>query len=287
VTCEVRLARSPFEEALEEGDDEERRIVWIDGTPAQHGPQPGALVQAAVLDITERKAAERRLEKQERELRASRQALQEANAKVLKIQDEERRVIARELHDDCCQQLALLIITANSLQTLTSDPIARKLRTMSGQLKQVLESIRQVAYGLHPAMWETTGIEEAARGYIHDFASVTQLEVRFTSDDIPAALPQNVTTCLFRTLQETLHNIVKYAHASTVTVHLEKAENSINLTVKDDGKGFDTKSGRSVRGLGFISMQERVRLLDGALEIHSRPGRGTTVHVSLPLPRYS
>lgn len=151
------------------------------------------------------------------------------------------------------------------------------------QLKQALETIRHVAYGLHPAMWETTGIEEAARNYINDFITVTQLPVSFTVRDVAAHLPQTLTTCLFRTLQEALHNVVKYAHASQIAVALEKIDNSIRLIVTDNGKGFDTQNAASSRGLGLISMQARVRLLNGTFEVQSRPGHGVTIRISLPL----
>jgi signal transduction histidine kinase len=199
------------------------------------------------------------------------------------VRDEERRVIARELHDDCCQQLALAIIKTNAIEQVSSKPVSDKLRALGTHLKQVLDTIRHVVHGMHPAMWETTGLEEATRNYIEDFTAVTQLPVSFSCRDVPAHLPQTIMNTLFRALQEGLHNVVKYAHASQVAVDLEHAGDMIRMTIADDGKGFDPKHAESPRGLGLISMQERVRLLLGTFEVKSQPGKGATVLISLPI----
>jgi PAS domain S-box-containing protein len=279
--CEILLEPA---EQRRPGEGEDPPTILIEASPAKSGKGSADRLRAALIDITERKAAERRLEQKERELRASRHALQEANARVLKAQDDERRVIARELHDDCCQQLALLVMSANSIERSAPESVARRLHALGVQSKQILDTIRHIAYGLHPAMWETTGIEEAARTYIQDFIAVTDLPVDFHAVGIPANLPQSVSTSLFRTLQETLHNVVKYADASAVTVRLETIGDRITLTVSDNGKGFDVhRPSSNPRGLGFISLRERVSLLNGSLEIQSAPGEGTTVRSSLPL----
>jgi PAS domain S-box-containing protein len=284
-TCEVRIA--PDNGTLQAPGAEEVRTVLLEGSPVKNAADGEDRLRAAAIDITERKATERQLEQQDRELRASRHALQEVNARVLRAQDDERRTIARELHDDCCQQLALLVITANSIERLAPQPVARKLQAMGTQLKQVLDTTRHIAYGLHPAMWETTGIEEAARTYIQDFISITELPVDFHSVDIPKNLPRSIATCLFRTLQEALHNVVKYADASAVTVRLEKSGQDVILTVTDNGRGFDLQNSASTpRGLGLISLRERVHLLQGSLDVQSRSGQGTTVRSSLPLANF-
>ena len=283
-TCEVRL--SPESAGQSEPDVEQVTTVLIEGNPARQTDAAGQQLRAAVIDISPRKRAELRLERQEAELRGSRHQLQEMNAKILNVQDEERRVIARDLHDDCCQQLALLVITAHSLERMAPEPVARKIHAMGSQVKQVLDTIRHIAYGLHPAIWETTSIEEAARNYFQDFTSVTDLPVRFDAVDVPSFLPRTIATCLFRTLQESLHNIVKYALASQIAVHLEKIGDSIELRVTDNGKGLDTSNAATPRGLGLISMRERVRLLNGTLELQSQAGKGTTIQISLPLTNY-
>ncbi|HET9961539.1 MAG TPA: PAS domain-containing sensor histidine kinase [Nitrospiraceae bacterium] len=263
--------------------EDHRPVVLVSAAPCR---SDGKLIRAAMIDITGRKAAERKLARQEEELRASRQTLQEMNTKVLNIQDEERRTIARELHDDCCQQLAMLMMAASAIERMTTEPVAKKLRTMRDQIKQVLDTVRHIAYGLHPAMWESTGIEEAMRNYLTNFMEVTELHVQFDAIHVPERVPQAVASCLLRTLQEALHNIVKYAQASLVEVQLIRKGESISLFITDDGRGFDPEKASS-RGLGFTSLGERVRLLNGSMDISSRPAKGTTIHVSVPLLNFN
>jgi PAS domain S-box-containing protein len=263
--------------------EEPRPTVLFIAVPAR---TEAGMARVAMTDITERKSLERKMARQQEELRASRHNLQELNAKVLNIQDEERRTIARELHDDCCQQLAMLMMSANAIERITSEPIAKKLRTMREQLKQVLDTVRHIAYGLHPAMWETTSIEDAIRTYLTNFMDVTELHVQFDAIQVPERVPQAVSSCLLRTLQEALHNILKYAEASSVDVQLIRKGESLSLFITDDGRGFDPDKASS-RGLGFTSLRERVRLLNGSLDVSSRPGAGTSIHVSVPLLRFN
>jgi signal transduction histidine kinase len=204
----------------------------------------------------------------------------------LNIQDEERRAIARELHDNCCQQLAMLLFSTNAIERNSDEAMARKMRLLSEQIKRTLESIRHIAYGLHPAMWESTGIEEAIRSYLRDFTEVTELKVDFEAVEVPAKVPEMTATCLFRTLQEVLHNVVKYAEASRVEVRLVTTQETISLIVSDHGRGFEVSSMKaSPRGLGLVSLKERAQLLNGSLTVTSQIGVGTTVQVDLPLAR--
>jgi two-component system CheB/CheR fusion protein len=228
--------------------------------------------------------AEQKLKQQEEELRASRQKLQDLNAQLVNIQDEERRGIARELHDNCCQQLAMLLFSTNAIERNSDEPMAHKMRLLSEQIKRTLESIRHIAYGLHPAMWESIGIEEAIRSYLRDFTEVTELTVDFEAVDVPAKIPEMIATCVFRTLQEVLHNVVKYAEASRVEVRLVRTEKTISLIVSDQGRGFQVSSIKaSSRGLGLVSLKERAQLLNGRLTVTSQIGVGTSVQVDLPL----
>lgn len=275
LTCEVDLGD------LSDEPPQGVMNVLLEGSPAQ-GQQD--LVRVAMIDITRRKQAEQQLKQHENELRTSRQKLQDLNAQLLNIQDEERKAIARELHDNCCQQLAMLMFATNAIERSSDEPMAHKVRLLSQQIQRTMESVRHIAYGLHPAMWETTGIEEAMRSYLTDFIEVTELPVDFHASDIPARLPEVMCTCLFRTLQEVLHNVVKYAEASRVEVRLIKKEDHVSLFVTDHGRGFQVKSmNTSPRGLGLVSLKERARLLNGTLDVTSQIGVGTTVRVCLPL----
>lgn len=275
LSCEVDVGDAP--------DEGSRPLlnVLLEGNPA-HGQKE--ILRVAVIDITRRKQAEHQLRRNEDELRTSRQKLQDLNAQLLNIQDEERRTIARELHDDCCQQLAMLMFSTNAIERSCDEPLAQKIRLLNQQIKRTLDSVRHIAYGLHPAMWETTGLQEAMRRYLDDFGEVTELSVEFQAIDVPARLPEAISTCLFRTLQEALHNVVKYADTSKVEVQLIKSEVAISLFVTDHGRGFEVKSMKSSpRGLGLVSLKERVQLLQGALTVTSQIGEGTMVQVRLPL----
>jgi len=277
LSCEVDLG--------DLSDDQPRATinVLLEASPGRG--QDGTL-RVAVIDITRRKQAEEQLKQHEEELRASRQKLQDLNTQLLNIQDEERRSIARELHDNCCQQLALLLFSTNAIERNSDEPMARKMRLLSEQISRTLESIRHIAYGLHPAMWENTSIEEAMRSYLRDFTEVTELPVEFEAIDVPAKIPEMSATCLFRTLQEVLHNVVKYAEASRVEVRLAKKAETISLIVTDQGRGFQVSSMKSSpRGLGLVSLKERAQLLNGTLTITSQIGVGTRVQIDLPLAR--
>lgn len=275
LSCEVDLGDA--------SDDQPRALmnVLLEGSPAQGQKD---IMRLAVIDITRRKEAEQQLKVHEDELRTSRQKLQDLNAQLLNIQDEERRAIARELHDNCCQQLAMMMFSVNSIERCCDEPLTHKVRMLNEQIKRTLESVRHIAYGLHPAMWDTMGVEEAMRSYLKDFIEVTELPVDFHAIDVPRRVPEVISTCLFRTLQEVLHNVVKYAQASRVEVRLIKNENTLSLYVTDHGCGFHVKTMKqSPRGLGLVSLKERAQLLNGTLNVTSQIGVGTMVHVALPL----
>ncbi|MGC3973683.1 MAG: ATP-binding protein [Nitrospira sp.] len=275
VSCEVDVGDA--------SDEQPRALmnVLLEGSPAQGHKD---ILRLAVIDITTRKEVEQQLKQQEDELRTSREKLQDLNAQLLNIQDEERRAIARELHDNCCQQLAMMMFSVNSIERCCEEPLTHKVRMLNEQIKRTLESVRHIAYGLHPAMWDTTGIEEAMRSYLTDFIEVTELPVDFHAINVPTRVPEVISTCLFRTLQEVLHNVVKYAEASRVEVRLIKSEDTLSLYVTDHGRGFQVKSMKqSPRGLGLVSLKERAQLLNGTLYVTSQIGVGTMVHVSLPL----
>ncbi|MBS0168993.1 MAG: hypothetical protein JSR62_01455 [Nitrospira sp.] len=274
LSCEIALGDGC------DASEEVAMTVLLEGTPA-HGRE--GLLRLAMVDISGRKAAEDRLKQHEAELQAGRQKLQDTNATIVHAVDEERRAIARELHDDCCQQLAMLMMSATGLERTLAEPASRKLRAMGQQIKQVLDSLRHIAYGLHPAMGEPIGIEAAIRTYLTDFIEVTDLVVEFHSVDVPERVPQSISLCLIRTLQESVHNIVKYAEATSVEVRLFKEGATIRLVVADNGRGFDVDAAKaSSRGMGLASIRERLELLNGTVEIASVVGKGTTVRISVP-----
>lgn len=279
-----RKQKLSCEIALGHGCDASETVsmtVLLEGVPA---PGPGELLRVAMVDITARRAAEDQLKQHEAELQAGRRKLQDRNATIMQAVNEERRAIARELHDDCCQQLAMLMLSMTGLEHKSAEPASGKLRVMSQQVKQVLDSLRHIAYGLHPAMGEPIGIEAAMRTYLSDFIEVTDLAVEFHAVDVPERLSQSLSLCLIRSLQESLHNIVKYAEAIRVEVHLAKKGDTLRLIVADNGRGFDVEAAKACsRGMGLASIRERLELVNGTVEISSAVGQGTTVRINVPI----
>ena len=231
-------------------------------------------------DITERKQAEALLRRHEARL-------EELTAKLLTAQERERQRLARELHDDFTQRLAVLAVDIGALErSLPSDASLRdhlhRLQQTAGQLAN---DIHNFAYQLHPSLLEHLGLEAAIRDQVDEFRRRTGLAVQYVRRDIPKSLPIDAATCLFRVTQECLQNIYKHAAASEVLVRLLSTPNGAGVCIRDNGKGFslDQAHGPS-SGLGLISMEERIQLMNGTFRIRTQPGKGTEVHAWIPLP---
>ena len=229
-------------------------------------------------DITYRKKAEE-------ELRRHQAMLEDLTSKLITAQEREQQRIARDLHDDFTQRLAALAVDAGSLErACASEPAllqqCRSIREAAGQLA---DDVHNFAYRLHPSSLEHLGLEAAIRDHAHEFAQRTGLIVRYASRDVPKAIPADRAICLYRVVQESLQNVMKHAEASTVVVRLLGISNGVGVCIHDDGKGFE-EQGSPTRGLGLLSMEERVRLVEGTFRIRTRPGDGTEVHAWVPLP---
>jgi PAS domain S-box-containing protein len=231
-------------------------------------------------DITERKQAEDLLRRHEAQL-------EELTAKLLSAQERERQRLARELHDDFTQRLAVLAVDIGSLErSFPSDPSLRDhlqhLRQAAGQLAHDAQAF---AYQLHPSLLEHLGLEAAVRDHVDEFRRRTGLFVRYVRRDIPKSLPLDTATCLYRVTQECLQNIHKHAEASEVLVRLLSTPNGVGVCIRDNGKGFSQNpDGVPSPGLGLISMQERIHLMNGSFRIRTQPGKGTEVHAWVPVP---
>lgn len=229
-------------------------------------------------DITERKQAENLLRQHEAHLK-------ELTAKLLSAQERERQRLARELHDDFTQRLAVLAVDIGSLErSFSSDPSLRDrlqhLRQAAGQLAHDAQAF---AYQLHPSLLEHLGLEAAIRDHVDEFGRRTGLSVRYVRRDIPKSLPLDTATCLYRVAQESLQNIHKHAEASDVLVRLLSTPNGVGVCIRDNGKGFlPNPDGVPSPGLGLISMEERVHLMNGVFRVRSRPEKGTEVHAWVP-----
>jgi signal transduction histidine kinase len=203
--------------------------------------------------------------------RVEAEALSRASRQLIETQERERARIARELHDDIGQRLAVLAIELtgrSNLETQASE-IARDVQTLSREL--------------HPSWIEALGIVEAARAFCREFADQNKTTVNFDAREIRDGLPSNISLSLFRILQEALQNSAKHSGVRQCDVRLWEADDAVHLIVRDRGAGFDVEMSKRSRGIGLISMRERVRLMNGTLSIEAQPRRGTTIHARLPL----
>jgi PAS domain S-box-containing protein len=237
-------------------------------------------IQTTVQDITEQHAAEERERIYTEELRQMSRRLSEA-------QETERRAIARELHDEVGQSLTATRINLRDLeQEAVGGPFAERLTAASSIIAELLSKVRQMSLDLHPSVLDDLGLAPALRWCVRTRITGSKLEVVL---DMPEELPRfdgMAEITLFRVVQEALSNVLRHAEARHVTVKLRHASGRLDLSVKDDGRGFDTAAARrhaiSGKSLGLLGMEERVRLAGGEIMFESVPGKGTELRVSLP-----
>jgi signal transduction histidine kinase len=210
----------------------------------------------------------------------------EMASRLIEAQERERRRIARDLHDDINQRLALLTMELDGLKKSMSNPSAKILSRISELRQQTVEittDIRALAYELHSPKLEHLGLVAAVAGFCKDFGEQQQVEIEFKNHDVPSPLPQNISLCLFRVLQEALQNAAKHSGARRFEVQLWGTSGEVHLTVSDSGVGFDPEAASTGRGLGLISMRERLHLVNGRISIRSESKSGTVVSVRVPV----
>lgn len=236
----------------------------IDGVTRLHG---------FIIDVSERKRAE--------------EALKDVGGRLIAAQEEERRRVARELHDDFNQRLAVLSIELEQLgQKLQKQvPLHRTVQRLQTQAQEIAAELHQLSYKLHPSKLDHLGLAAAVRSLCSELTESKKLKVEFHQSGFPATLDKDVTLCVFRIAQEGLRNCVKHSGAESARVVLTKNRNAVRLVVSDNGCGFNTKTALMEKGLGFISMKERLHLLGGEINVYSRPLRGTRIEVSVPLKK--
>ena len=282
------LHRRRAEETLQRAHDElEVRV--------QTRTQELATVNMALVEeITERKETERSLRASEavlqtsqQELRQSREELRALAGQLLTAQEEDRRRISRDLHDDVNQRLAMLSI---DLRQAEKDPssdlesLRSIIHVVSEQLTSVSDDVRQMAYRFHPSILDDLGLVKAVRRLVDDFCARTGIKSAYVHKDPIAALPAEVAICIYRVVQESLSNVGRHAQASLVEVELICEEDLVSLSIHDNGVGFDSRElSRAGTHLGLLSMKERVRLVKGHLDVESILGRGTQIRVEAPL----
>jgi PAS domain S-box-containing protein len=264
-----------------EGVHSENMVLWrADGTdfPAEYWSHPmrkgndvvGAVI--AFIDITKRKITE--------------QALAGVSRRLIEAQEQERARIARELHDDVVQRLALSTLELAQVQQSlfggTSEHYQR-IAALRQRIADISNDVQNMSHQLHPSKLEYLGLAVATQGFCREFAEQQKMKVDLESHDVPTRLPQEISLCLFRVLQEALQNAAKHSGVRHFGVRLWGESGEIHLTVVDSGVGFDLDSASRNKGLGLTSMQERARLVNGTFDIESKRTGGTTIHVRVPL----
>ena len=214
------------------------------------------------------------------------QALEKVSGQLIEAQEKERGRIARDLHDDICQRLALLSMEldqANRGMNEPGDVTKHRLSEIRQHCMEIAGDVQSLSHALHSSRLDYLGIVAAIGGFCHEFSKQHEVSIEFTDRDVPAGLPREISLCLFRVAQEALHNAVKYSGVSQYAVELTATEDEIQLAVSDSGRGFDTERAKVKRGLGLVSMLERVHLVHGSLHVESEPGRGTRIFAVVPL----
>ena len=249
------------------------RVVWLHNLVSviREDDRPKT-IRGFSIDVTESKAKEA--------------ALRDLSGRLINAQEEERRRVARELHDDLNQRMALLSMELALLGQIEKPvDLNRRLECLQNEAREISADIHRISYQLHPAKLDQLGLAAAVRSLCQELSAKEKLKVEFQQSGFPADLPKDVTLCVFRIAQEALHNCVKHSGAAMARVVLETTSEEIRLSVSDDGRGFEMDSEAMKKGLGFTSMRERLRSVGGEMQVHSQPRHGTVIEVSIPLAR--
>ena len=221
-----------------------------------------------------------------RDITARRRAeddLRDLSGRLIRAHEEERAMLARELHDDVTQRLAVLAIEVGRAELAAPDGAqARAMLSVREELVRLSEDIHSLAYHLHPSVLEELGLAEALRAECERRSRQGQIVLSVELDPLPAGVGRDVALCLFRVAQEALNNLVRHSGARAASVTLRQMDDGLLLAVGDDGVGFDPENSGAGERLGLVGMRERVRLANGTLDIESAPGRGTTIVAWVP-----
>jgi PAS domain S-box-containing protein len=251
--------------------DGEYRWVLDKGVPRFNPDGTFAGYIGSCIDITDRKLAE--------------ESLATIGRRLIEAHEEERTWIGRELHDDINQRLALLAVELDRWnQNIPSIPgFSEQIRHAQERISQIAKDVQGLSHRLHSSKLEYLGLATAANSFCRELSEQSKVEIRFNQSGVPSTLPKEVSLCLFRVLQEALQNAVKHSGVRSFTVDLRGSEEAIELTVADDGRGFEEQEAFTHHGLGLISMRERLQLVQGELTVRSKPATGTTIHARVAL----
>ncbi|HEX4664032.1 MAG TPA: PAS domain-containing sensor histidine kinase, partial [Terriglobales bacterium] len=251
--------------------DGEYRWVLVTGVPRSSSDGSFAGFIGSCIDMTERKQAE--------------EALSSVSRRLIDAQEQERTRIARELHDDINQRIAMLGIELDVLQQSLPNEgaeLQNRLDQLRQQTAEIGTDVQGISHRLHSSKLEYLGLVAACKSFCREVAEWHKVDVNFVAENIASNLSQDISLCLFRVLQESLNNAIKHSGAQRFEAQLRGASNEIQLTVRDHGIGFDAAAVLVSRGLGFISMRERVSAVNGTILIASKPKGGTEITVRVP-----
>ena len=252
--------------------DGEHRRVFDQGVPRFDFDGSFAGYIGSCIDITDLKRAE--------------EALSTVSRRLIEAQEEERTRIARELHDDICQRIALQALNLESLKEAlptSATELERGISELQDQISDLGSDIQGLSHRLHSSNLDDLGLEVAAAGFCKEISERQGVEINFNCENVPKRLSQEISLCLFRVMQEALQNAIKHSGSRHFDVSLRGGLKEIQLTVHDSGIGFDPEKSMNGRGLGLTSMKERLKLVDGKLFVESQPLVGSTVHARVPL----
>ena len=241
---------------------------------------------AQTLLITALLVSRIRRRRVEESLQAARATLANLNRRLMEVQEQERSRVARELHDDVCQQLTMLALNLERLNDMIPETEAdarQRVRDLYKEVRGLGQHVNGISHRLHSPKLEFLGLSTATAMFCKDIAAQHGVSVEFLHEHVPATLPDGVGINLFRVTQEALANAVKHSGASRYRVSLRGTDEQLELEVSDDGRGFDTTAALAKSGLGLVTMRERLKLVHGDVTIESKQGSGTRVHASIPL----
>src|SRR6266446_2712818 len=235
----------------------------------------------ASVDIEDRRRAEKNLEEAHRQLKL-------LSRRRVKVQEEERRHLARELHDEIGQALTAAKINLQAAMEESDPAKSKRIHETAAILERLLGQVRQISLNLRPSMLDDLGLVPALRSLLDEQGRLASVAVRFSAKNMPENLDPEIQTTCFRIAQEAITNAVRHAAATQIQVDIHREEGTFRLQIRDNGRGFDAESEQAqTTGLGLVGMKERAALVGGRTRIMASPGKGTTVDATLPLTSQS
>ncbi len=292
---EIEAVRQVYQELAESRSAREHENHWVDRSGRRHLVSwSSTLVTEAQdatrhlvwvgVDVTEARLAEKAVQQAEI-LRQSQEQLRTLTAGLVEAQEEERRRVSQELHDDISQRLTALAIQLEVLHQargISSEELHGKLGELQKEMETLSEDLRRTARNLHPFTLAQLGLGPALRSYCEEFSSIRKFKVRFTARALPETIPPGVALCVYRVVQEALGNVAKHAGAKRAVVSISGVDDVLHVAIRDDGRGFELDQAKG-KGLGLISMEERERHVGGTFAISVKPGDGACIEIRIPL----